>query len=124
MQLFAEFDITPPVIILPYMAPLLSVSASAVLKTSTGEPSELELVQSPIQSILLNPDFIEPVGVAVDEDSKYKSIYDEYAQTGKVHPLAAENEWLCHSRSHNPDSAPILPAAHPHPAKKTIPTSM
>lgn len=45
-----------------------------------------------VKSVLVHPDFVEPILIAMDDDAKYKPLYDEYTRTGKVHPLADENE--------------------------------
>ncbi|EJU05239.1 hypothetical protein DACRYDRAFT_19813 [Dacryopinax primogenitus] len=52
-----------------------------------------------LESILVNPDFVEPVQIALDDDARYRMIYDAYLDNGKVHPLANENEWFSIMRS-------------------------
>ncbi|KZT50491.1 hypothetical protein CALCODRAFT_184104 [Calocera cornea HHB12733] len=47
-----------------------------------------------MKSVLVNPDFLEPIEIAVDDDAKYKPLYDEYTRDGKVHPVADENGLL------------------------------
>ncbi|EJU05238.1 hypothetical protein DACRYDRAFT_19812 [Dacryopinax primogenitus] len=52
----------------------------------------LSFIRNFIDSLSSDPKYMNSIRAAVEEDHKYRSMYDEYKRTGKVTPLEEEND--------------------------------
>ncbi|KZT50492.1 hypothetical protein CALCODRAFT_504655 [Calocera cornea HHB12733] len=53
---------------------------------------KISAIRAFMDALTSDPKYMGSIRTAIQEDGKYKRVYDEYARTGQVAPLANENE--------------------------------